>query len=195
MDAGRPQRVHGENRAERRIDAAREPEHNAWEPVLLHVVTQARNAGEVIGGVPFFNLGERPLLASPASLLAAPFGGDQGLLPGRHLQHELALSIEHEGRPVEHKLVLPTHLIDISKRQPRLVHPGGRNQIALILLVHPIGRAVRHDQQLGPFLGKGAANLLAQMSSQTGTPIESPRNSIGSGKYPGANTRFSSNTP
>ena len=161
MDAGPPQSIDGHDGTERGIDAAGESEHHARKTVLLHVVAQARHAGEVIGGISRLELGDRPLQAVPASLFAAPVSEPKRLLPAWHLQRERAVGIEHEGGAVEHELVLTSDLVHIGKRQPRLQHPCPRQPVAHILLFHPIGRAVGHDQKRRPRLGQGDAGLLA----------------------------------
>ena len=39
------------------------------------------------------------------------------LLEGRELSHELAVGAEHEGRAVEHQLILAADLVNIDQRQ------------------------------------------------------------------------------
>ena len=161
MHALGAERIDGHGDAERRVDAAGKSEHHAGEAVLVHIVAQAEDAGEVVGGIALLNLGERLGLASPAIAVAAPFGDRQGLFPSRHLHGEAAVGIEHERRAVEHKLVLAANLVDVGQGQSGLGHARPRNRIALALLVHPIGRAVRHDEEPSPCLGQRLAGLFA----------------------------------
>ena len=161
MHAASAKRIHGHGHAKCGVDAARKPKHHAGEAVLLHIVAQTRDAGEVVGGVALLDLGERLRQAAPALSVLAPFGYGERLFPRRHLHGEAAVGVEHKGGAVEHKLVLTSDLIDIGKRQAGLGDARPRDRIALTLLVHPIGRAIRHDEKPCACLGQRPAGLLA----------------------------------
>ncbi len=161
MHAARPQRVDGHRRAKRRIDAAREPEHHARKTVLLHVVAQARDAGEIVRGIALLDLGDQARQTAPAPVLTPPLGDAERLLPGRKLHGKARILVQHEGGAVEHELVLSAHLIDVSERQPRFLHARLGNAVTHVLLVDPIGRAVGHDEQFRPSDSQRLAHLLA----------------------------------
>ena len=161
MHARRAQRIHGHGRAERRVDASREPDHRAGKVVLVHIIAQAGDAGEVVRLLSVLDERDRPFLTDPMTVRAPPFGQPEHLLPGRELDGERGIRIEHEGRAVEHEFVLSANLVYVSQRQPRLGDPRLRDDVADRLLAHPIGRAVRHDEQLRARVGKRPAHLLA----------------------------------
>ena len=108
--------------------------------------------------------------------------------------------MQAERRAVEHELVLAADLVDVDQRQVALGDARDRDVEADVVLVAPVGRAVRHDQQFGAGLGQASRPRLVvapsvQMSSQIGMPRRTPRKFTGPGSGPGANTRLSSNTP
>src|SRR5262249_10168077 len=95
----------------------------------------------------------------PAIARALPFGHDQRLLPGRRPHGEPAVGIEHEGRAVEHELVLTADLIDVSEREFALGDARLGDSVTNLLLIDPVRRAVRYDQKLGPLPSERPAYL------------------------------------
>src|ERR687897_2972258 len=68
---------------------------------------------------------------------------------------QLAVGVEHHGGPVEHQLVLPTHLVDVDQGARRVRRPGGQHALALGQPVGVVGRGVDVDHQLGATGGLG----------------------------------------
>ncbi len=166
MHAGSAERIDGKRRAQRRVDPARETEHDARKPVLVDVVAKARDAGEIVRGLVPLDRGDLAGAAAPLSPFAPPFGRPQRFLPGRQLHHNRSITVQNERGAVEHKLILSADLIDIGEREPRLGHALARDVVTNRLLANPIRRAVRHDQKLGAGSSKRLAcvpapNILA----------------------------------
>ena len=133
--------------------------------------------------------------AAPVLSVLAPFGHAQRLFPRRHLHGEVPSALSTKEAPSNTELILTSDLIDIGKRQAGLGDARLRDRIALTLLVHPIGRAIRHDEKPSACLRQRSAHLLAPDVLTHRHAERTPLTSIGSGSGPGANTRFSSNTP
>ena len=157
----RPERVRGDRRRQRRVDAAGEPDDDTGKAVLSDIVAQAENEGAVDRLQALFKGRHLATLAVP-NLVVAPLPVRQGdaRLESGHLGGQGAVGIEHEGAAVEHQLVLPADLVDIDERQSRLDHAGNGKLHALVVLVPFEGRAVDHDQQLGGRLLKALGNVL-----------------------------------
>ena len=111
------QRIDRHRRGQRRIDAARKPQHDAGKAVLVHVIAQAQHH-RVIDG-------RRALLACPAlARRADPLGRPARrhsvttslFLPGRQRPGDRAVGIDDQGGAVEDELVLPAHLVEIDER-------------------------------------------------------------------------------
>ncbi len=66
----------------------------------------------------------------------------------RHLEAERAVAVQPKRAAVEDELVLPADLIGEDKRQPGLNDARHGDLHALVRLVAPVGRAVRHDEKL-----------------------------------------------
>ncbi len=160
MHAVRAEGVHRHHGAERRIDPPGKSEHHTGKAVLVDIVAQAGDAGEVVGGIALLHLGDLTGQAVPAPVLAAPFRQRECHLPSRELHGKLLIRIEHEGGAVEGKLVLAADLVEIGERPARLRHPRLRHAVTGLLLVHPIGRTVGHDQDLRTRLNEGLADVL-----------------------------------
>ena len=111
MDARRPQRIDRHRRAERRIDAARQAQHDAGKAILLDIFAQAQHAGRIIGFVALLDRGQRRLDADPASCLALPHGLGDDSRKRRQLRGERAIGIEGEGGAVEDEFVLAADLL------------------------------------------------------------------------------------
>ena len=80
------ERIDGECGADRRIDAARQAEHDVLEAVLVDVVAQAEHAGAIVGLFLLGDLRHRPVDADPAGIAALPLGDDERLLELAHLE-------------------------------------------------------------------------------------------------------------
>ena len=162
----RSQRIDGDRRAKRGIDAAGKPEDDTGKPILLDVIAQAQHAGGVIGLLPLLDRLDRPLDAAPAIVCAPPMGDRHTLAKRRKLRGERAVGVEHEGGAVEHQLVLAADLVEIDQRQTALRYPRNREVEASLGLVAPIGRTVRHQQDFpaglrDAFDDVGAPDILA----------------------------------
>src|SRR3546814_14462200 len=81
------------------------------------------------------------------------------LLPGRHLQRQAAVGVQHEGGAVEHQLVLAADLVQVDQRQAALHHPRHRELGAHVELAELERRAVRHQQDLAAGLGHALDHL------------------------------------
>ena len=69
--------------------------------------------------------------------------------------------MQRERRAVEHQFVLAADLVEIDQRQGMLGDARDREIEPRLVLVAPIGRAVRHDQDFGAGLGEALDHLLA----------------------------------
>ena len=93
--------------------------------------------------------------------------------------------MQPERGAVEHELVLAADLIDVDDRQVAFGDARHRDVEAHLVLVALIGRAVRHDQQLGAGLGQalhhlGAPDVLADRQPEAHT-AKAHRAGIGPG--------------
>jgi hypothetical protein len=145
----RPKRIHCHGRDHGRIDAAGQTKHNTVEPVLLHVVAGAQDAG-----MPDLFVADQlarrvTALANPAAAIALPAGHGQALFKLRHLAGERPVGIEHERCPVEHQLILPADLVEIDHRQAGFGDTCNNQVQPHILLVALERRSVWHDEQFG----------------------------------------------
>ena len=140
------QRIDGNGRGQRRIDAARHPDDDAGEAVLQHIVAHAQHEGLVdrlmVGG----RGGHLARRADPAIPLAGPAGDGDTFLPGRHLQGQRAVGVEREGTAIEHQLVLAAQLVQIDQRQAGFDDARGGDVEAGIQFRTLEGGAIRHQQ-------------------------------------------------
>src|SRR5258705_12462125 len=105
------------------------------------------------GGRPFLEHGLGAGATAPCgAVLALPPGKDDCFLPGRQLNGETGIRVEHERRTVEHELVLATDLIEIDERQPGFREPRDGYIHAQIRLWPVERRTVRRKQDLSPRL-------------------------------------------
>ena len=70
--------------------------------------------------------------------------------------------MQPERGAVEHQLVLPADLVDVDQRQAALGDARDRDVEPHVVLVAPVGRAVRHDQDLGAGLGQALDHVLGR---------------------------------
>ena len=161
MDPVGTERVDRHRGAERRIDAAGEPEHHARKAVLVDIVAKPEHAGRIVGLVAFLDHFERRLAAAPALAVLLPDGERDRLAERRHLAGERAVGVDDEGGAVEDELVLAADLVEIDERQPALGHAGGGDVDALVGLAAPVGRAVRDEEDLAAGLGDALDDLVA----------------------------------
>ena len=145
------QRVDGDDRRQRAVDAPRQAEDDAWKAVLVDVVPEPRHHGPIDR---LQALGARldgRRRAFPVLAGGAPPIGEQHLRPPRRgLGEERAIGAEGERRAIEHHFVLATHQVDVDQRQPALLDPRHGMVQTLVELVGLERRAVEHDQDLGP---------------------------------------------
>ena len=135
------------------------PRITPGEAVLLDVVAQTQHAGLPVGGSEERKFGARRFDTAPAAFAPLPARKRHARLELRHLEGERAVGVQAKGAAVEDKLVLPAHLIGEDQRQSALDDAGDRDLHALIRLVAPVGRAVRHDQDFGAGLRQALADL------------------------------------
>ena len=149
MHALGPERIGGEHRHQRGVDAARQAEHDALEAVLLDIVAQPQHAGGVVflvGTLP--KLRNRPADAAPAVAGTLPAHRRHLFAKRRKLERQRAVGVQPERGAVEDELVLAADLVDIDDRQVAFGHARDRDVEPDIVLVAPIGRAVGHHQKL-----------------------------------------------
>ena len=142
------------------------PSTTPLKPLLVDVVAQAQHAGAVIGLVALVGLGHRAVDAAPATGLAPPLGHRHGLAQSRKLRADAAVGVEHERGAVEDELVLAAQHVEVDQRQAGLDHARDRDVEPVLGLAAPIGRAVRHQQNLAAGFAQafdhlGAPDVLA----------------------------------
>ena len=133
-DVVRAQRIHRDGRDDGGIDPAGKAQQNLGKTGLAHVVAQRQHHDAVI--------------------LVAPLKVDMthDLIEGRHLQRELAAGIEGKGCAVKDLIVLTADHIEVNQRKSRLHHAGYHHVQPGFHLAAVIGRAVGHQEKLGPRL-------------------------------------------
>ena len=159
-DATCSERIGRQRRHQRRVDAARKPEHDPLEAVLVDIVAQAQHAGEIVGPVALFDRNDRSVDAAPAIAGALPSQGLDGFTKVRELEGERAIGVQAERRAVEHKLVLAADLVHIDERQIAFGDARHGDVESNLVLVAGIRRAVGHDHQLGTGLGEAFDHVL-----------------------------------
>ena len=183
VDARRPQRIDRQRRGERRIDAARQPHDDAGKAVLLDIFAQPQHAGGVIGLVPFFDHGARRLDADPAVCADAARRSWRRIRRNAgNCDGERAIGVEREGGAVEDEFVLAADLVQIDQRQPALDARARPRSAG----VRPACRANRASRSgtieiSAPVSARHSTTSSPQMSSQIGTPMRTPRKTIGPG--------------
>ena len=158
--ACRAERVGREHRHQRGIDAAGETQHYARKAVLVDIVAQPQHAGGIVVPVALLERGDGPIEAAPAVAGALEPHCCHLFAKSRKLEGERAVAMQAERRAVEYQLILAADLIDIDERQIALGDPLDRDVEAHVVLVAPIGRAVRHDHELGAGLSQALDHVL-----------------------------------
>src|SRR5205823_1537545 len=88
-----------------------------------------------------------------------PVHGFQELLKCRKLECERAIAVQSKRCTVEHQLILPAHLVYIEDRQVAFRYTCDRDIEPHGLLVAPIRRAIRHEQQFCPGLAQALNDI------------------------------------
>ena len=161
MHARRPQRIHRQCSADRRINAAGHAQDHTGKPVLVDIVAQAQHAGRIIRFVPFGHRHLRAGGATPAVRAARPVRQRDLFHKRAHLEGQRRIGIEAEGCPVEHQLVLSADLIEIDQRQAGFGHTQRGDIQPLVVLVAPVGRTVGHQQDFRARLGQAFHHIAA----------------------------------
>ncbi len=148
-----PQRVGRHGRGQRRIDAARQADHDRRKACLVHVVAQAQHH-RLVDRFDVAELGrDRPGLAFPAAAVAAELDGRDLLAKRGELGLERTVGAERKRSAVIDHLVLAADLIEIDQRQSALDHALDGELHAHIGLADLVGRGVGHQQDLAAGLG------------------------------------------
>ena len=159
-DLVRPQRVGGNRRGDRRVDAARHAEHHTRKLVLAYIVPEALHRRAVFRR-PAIQV-RRAAFPEAHELLRGRIKLDQRM-PRLELADEAAArAVRRVGRiggAVEDQLVLPAHLVDEQVGQAK-VRPAVKGGSAFGLDFAAPGRGVRHQQQVGPGGLRGAGHAL-----------------------------------
>ena len=155
----RAERIHGDRRTERRVDAAGDAEQHARKAVLAHIVAQAQHAGGVIALLAVDDLGHRPL-AAPAVRRARPLQRGQALLERRKLRRQRTVAVQRERSAVEHQFILAAELVEVDQRQAALGDARHRDVDAHVVLVARVRRAVRHDEDFRAGLAQALDHVL-----------------------------------
>ena len=143
----RPQRIDRDGGGQRAIDPARQAQHDAGKTVAVHIVAQAQHHRIIDVGGPVIQDMAIAGQADPLPRLLLPCRQHQRFVPIGHLMRDRQIGIHHEGRAVEHQLILPADAVEIGERQIRLAHPRPRDAIgAAVILVDLIGAAIGADQ-------------------------------------------------
>ena len=148
MNPRRPKRVDRHRGAKRRIDAAREAEHDARKAVVLDIVAQAHHAGRIVRFVALLDDLARTLDASPAFGAALPNRARHHRAEGRQLRAERAVGVEREGAAVERQLVLAADHVEIDERQSAFDDARNGDALANGELVALVRRGVGDQQDL-----------------------------------------------
>ena len=117
---GRPEGLRGERRGDRRVDAAREAEHDLREAALADVIAEPQREG-----LERLRLGRRADLGERCAGRDASSGGvhvadEKVLLEVAPAHHQVALAVEPERVPVEHQLVVAPDLVHVEQGSPVL---------------------------------------------------------------------------
>ncbi len=153
VHALRPQRVGGDGRGERRIDATGKADHHRREAGLVHVVAQAQHHRPVdrldVAQLRCDGAG-RDL---PAFLAARELHRRHLLGEGGELHFQRTIRAQREGAAVVDDLVLAADLVEIDKGQAALDHTPDAELHAHVGLADLVGRGVGHQQDLAAGLG------------------------------------------
>ena len=139
-----PQGVHCYRQSQRGIDAARQPQQNAGETILVDVIAHTQHQRLI-------HLGYFGLLRRNHARLQLPIRNLNKInhfRKHRPLVRELACTVHGKRRAIKHQLILPAHLIDVDDRDAGIRRTLAHNFIASLQLRHVIGRGVQHQQHL-----------------------------------------------
>ena len=142
----RAQRVDRHRRAQSRIDAARQAEHDAGKAVVLDIVAQAHDAGRIVRFVALLDHLARTLDAAPARVAPLPDRARHHRAEGGQLRAEAAVGVERERAAVEHELVLSADHVEIDERQAALDDARHGDVLANGELVALVRRGVGDEQ-------------------------------------------------
>ena len=113
------ERVHGNGRGERRVDAAGHAKDDSRETVLADVIAKAQHHRAVNRVQPWRARPVRLSLAAKGFAVERPPREDERLAPERHHAGERAVGVHDERSAVEHQFVLTANLIHIRQRYAR----------------------------------------------------------------------------
>ena len=153
------ERIDRDRRAQRQIDAAGNAEQHAGEPVFLHVIAQAKNAGRIVGLVALEQRQHRPR-AAPAVVAPCPAQCRDVLDEVGQLRRDRQIAVEGKRGAVEDELVLAADLVEIDERQSAFGDACDRNRQPDVGLVARVRRAVRNQQNFGAGLGEALDDVL-----------------------------------
>ena len=145
--------IGGDDRDQCRIDAAREAQQHLFEPGLGEVIFDRDHHGPVIGLDHAGHFGFDAFLGAPALRGLAKGHGLARGIKLRQLHRHGPVRVHHERRPVKHLIVLPADHIQIDQRQPGIAYAPAHQIDAHSRFTPVVGRAVGHQQDLGPRLG------------------------------------------
>ena len=133
MHARGAERIAGEREHERRIDAAREPDHDALEAVLADVVAHAEHerAPDAFLAAPAAAPGS-PARGRSRSSAWTTSSGRERFLEGRRAMHDAPVRVHGKAAAVEDELVLAADEVQV-RRTARPCLPRARREIRLAL--------------------------------------------------------------
>ena len=114
------ERVDGDRERERRIDAARQAEHDAGEAVLARRSRARRARARCRRSPPSDGCRlDAPAAARACRRTQIELDDVEIFLERRRALHDFARRVDHERAAVEHELVLPADHVHVDERQPR----------------------------------------------------------------------------
>ena len=139
----------------------------------------------------------RPARRPSPSAVRVQSRDDDASLPSAGSARASVPSALHDQRgAVEHEFVLAADLVEIDQRQSAFRRRARRSRLRRTSsLPASKGEPLGTSRISPPVSLRHSTTSGVQMSSQTGTPMRTPRTLNGPGSGPGAKTRFSSNTP
>ena len=156
----RPQRIDRHRCGDRRIDTSRKPNQYTRKSIFLHIIPQSQSHGFIDRFEIFRWSLQRTHLAHPDIVITpAPLCGDDRFRPVDCLNRQRMIRVDHEGCPIEDKLILTADLVHIYKRQAGLRHPCHGVLQALIRLRYVVGRAIWHQQDFRPRFLQALGNV------------------------------------
>ncbi len=181
----RSDRICGNRCHQCRIDPARQPQQDPFEPGLAQIIRRAQNHRPIIV---FDHVGQRRHRAGrdpPALGAFGEFHAGKAGVEGGHLKRQHAAGVQPETRPVEDLVILAANQIEVDERQAGLDHAGHHQPHAHIHLAPRMRRAIGDKQHLGPGLGQRLGHvrvpgILADRGADPQRPdLERPRHRAG----------------